>query len=88
MNPDQEALPMSERRVNHHTRELFEGLRQDLLCRLASVCDHFAQSELMDLTSRMLRLQIKYDAVTAVPLKSKCSDVRRDDPSDYRPLPA
>jgi hypothetical protein len=79
---------MSERRVNHHTRELFEGLRADLLCRLSAVCEHFAQSELMDLTSRMLRVQIKYDAVTAVPLKSKCSDARARKGSDIHALPA
>lgn len=60
---------MSERRINHHARQKFECLRADLLRRLTTVCEQFQQSELIELTSRMLRVQIKYDAVTAVPGK-------------------
>jgi hypothetical protein len=75
---------MSERRVNHHTRQKFECLRADLLRRLTTVCQQFQQSELTELTSRMLRVQIKYDAITAVPGKresvSAVCDGRRSVP--------
>ena len=67
---------MTERRFNLASRDRFEGLRNDLACRLSTVSQHLQQSELIELTTKMVRLQVRYDQVTAVPRKDDCRSVR------------
>lgn len=68
---------MTERRFNLASRDRFEILRDDLVCRLATVSPHLQHSELIELTARMVRLQIKYDQLTAVPRKDDCRSAKR-----------
>jgi hypothetical protein len=67
---------MTERRSNLASRDRFEGLRNDLECRLSTVSPHLQQPELAELTAKMVRLQIKYDQLTSVPRKDDCRSVR------------
>ena len=61
-----------ERRFNLVSRERFEGVRNDIACRLSAIARHLQESELFELTASMARMQLKYDHVTAVPGKDDC----------------
>lgn len=52
---------MRERRTNFARRERFERLRQSLLVRLSKVCAAMPHHELWDLSSQMVRVQMKYE---------------------------
>jgi hypothetical protein len=69
-----------ERRFNQIARERFESVRNDLVCRLGTICRHLQESELIELTSKMARLQLRYDHLTAVPYKDDCASLRTPRP--------
>lgn len=61
-----------ERRLNLLSRQRFEDVRNDIACRLSAIVRDLQESELVELTSRMARLQLRYDQRTAVPGKDDC----------------
>jgi hypothetical protein len=52
-------------------RARFEQARADLLRRLARACADYRESELHELTQRMMRTQFRYESRTAVPDRSR-----------------
>ena len=56
-----------ERRLNPKKRERFENIRLEVAARLQRVCSHLPDLELRELTARIARVRLRYEAVTAVP---------------------
>jgi len=52
-------------------RARFEQARADLVRRLARACADYRESELHELTRRMVRTQFRYETTTAVPDRSR-----------------
>jgi hypothetical protein len=63
--------PDSDRRVDMTRRARFEMARADLVRRLARACADYRESELHELTRRMMLMQFRYETSTAVPDRSR-----------------
>jgi hypothetical protein len=62
-------MAMVDRRVNLFGRQRFEALRRDVMARLAAVCRTMQADEFAALATRMARVQVRFETVTAVPRK-------------------
>jgi hypothetical protein len=67
---------MQERRTDISKRERFNTVRAALIERLRRVCADWPQRELDQLSAKMARLQLKYEAWTGMPGR----DGNRSDP--------